>query len=60
VRGAEGIATVRPGRSLNRTCSDGSKNYIRNVEAEGSNPFTSTKGQVRGLKWDPQKVTKHG
>ena len=25
-------------------CSEGSKNYIRNVEAEGSSPFTSTKG----------------
>ena len=30
--------------------------YVRNVEGEGSSPFTSTKAQVRGLKWDPQKL----
>ena len=29
---------------------------IRNVEAEGSSPFTSTKAQVRGPRWDPQKI----
>jgi hypothetical protein len=44
VRGAEGIAAVRPGRTLDRTWSEGSKNYVRNVEAVGSNPITSTKG----------------
>jgi hypothetical protein len=44
VRGAEGTAVVLPGRSSKRTWSEGLKNYIRNVEAEGSNPFTSTGG----------------
>jgi hypothetical protein len=43
MRGAEGIAAGLPGRSSESTWSEGSKNYIRNVEAEGSNPFTSTK-----------------
>ena len=43
MRGVEGIAAVRPGRSSDSTWSEGSKNYIRNVEAVGSNPITSTK-----------------
>ena len=30
--------------------------YVRNVEAEGSSPFTSTKARVTGLKWDPPKI----
>src|ERR1700722_19324721 len=38
VRGAEGIAAVRPGRSSESAWSEGSKNYIRNVEPVGSNP----------------------
>ena len=42
MRGAEGRTMLRPGGSLKNTSSEGSKNYIRNVEAEGSNPFTST------------------
>jgi hypothetical protein len=42
VRGAEGIAAVRPGRASDNAWSEGSKNYIRNVEAVGSNPITST------------------
>jgi hypothetical protein len=43
VRGAEGRSAVGPGRSSNRAWSEGPKNYIRNVEAVGSNPITSTK-----------------
>jgi hypothetical protein len=43
VREAEGPATLRPGSLLEDARSQGSKNYIRNVEAEGSSPFTSTK-----------------
>jgi hypothetical protein len=50
VRGAEGIAVVRPGSPSDSTWSEGSKNYIRNVEEEGSNPFTSTKVPVRHRK----------
>ena len=51
MRGAEVTKAARPGRTSNSTWSEGSKNYIRNVEAEGSNPFTSTeKVQVNGLK----------
>jgi hypothetical protein len=42
VRDAEGTEAVRPGRSSDRTWSQGVKNYIRNVEAVGSNPITST------------------
>ena len=42
MRGAEVTKAARPGRTSNSTWSEGSKNYIRNVEAEGSNPFTST------------------
>ncbi len=32
MRGAEGITTVRLGRSSNDTCSERSNNYIRTVE----------------------------
>jgi hypothetical protein len=42
VRDPDGKTRRRPGRSLNSTWSEGSKNYIRNVEAVGSNPITST------------------
>ena len=59
MRGPEGIATLLPGRSSERAWSKRCEPHIRNVEAEGSSPFTSTKSQVRGPKWDPQKVTKH-
>ena len=54
MRGSEGIAAVRPGTSSRSTWSEGSKNYIRNVEAVGSNPITSTESPGQGLKWDPQ------
>ena len=42
VRGAEGPRAARPGGTSNSPWSEGSKNYIRNVEAVGSNPITST------------------
>ena len=56
--GAEGTTNLLPGALLKRPLSEGPKNYFRNVEAEGSSPFTSTKGQVSGLKWDPPEVTR--
>ena len=34
--------------------------YVRNVEAEGSSPFTSTKGPGQRPKVETQKVTKQG
>jgi len=43
VMGAEGVITRLPGRSSDRRWSEVPKNDIRNVEAEGSNPFISTK-----------------
>ena len=43
----EGIESPRPGKSSERPWSKGREPYIRNVEAEGSNPFTSTKGPVQ-------------
>ena len=49
MRGAEGRSAVGPGRSSNRAWSEGPKNYIRNVEAEGSSPFTSTKSPGQRL-----------
>ena len=36
MRGAEGIAAVRPGRTLDSTWSEGSKNYICNVALTSS------------------------
>ena len=54
MRSAEGTFVARLGRSSKRTWSEGSKNYIRNVEAVGSNPITSTESPGQGLKWDPQ------
>jgi hypothetical protein len=42
VRGAEGITAGQPGSSSDSTWSKGAKDYIRNVEAVGSNPITST------------------
>jgi hypothetical protein len=42
VRDAEGTSAVRPGVTPGSAWSEGSKNYIRNVEAVGSNPITST------------------
>ncbi len=59
MREPEGIETPPPGQPSERTWSRGREPYIRNVEAEGSSPFTSTKAQVREPKWDPRKDTKH-
>jgi hypothetical protein len=59
MRESEGIESPRTGRSSKTLWSKGRKLYIRNVEAVGSNPITSTKKvQVIGLKVDspqPQK-----
>jgi hypothetical protein len=57
VRGAEGIAAVRPGRASDNAWSEGSKNYIRNVEAVGSNPITSTKGPGQGLEGGSPRIS---
>jgi hypothetical protein len=57
VRGAEGITGARPGKSSDSTWLEGSKNYIRNVEAVGSNPITSTKKvQFNGLRAEPGRA----
>jgi hypothetical protein len=50
----EGATALLPAPLSETPRSEGPKKYIRNAEAEGSNPFTSTKGQVTGLKWDPE------
>ena len=50
MRGAEGITAVRAGSSSESTRSEGSKNYVRNVEAVGSNPITSTKSPAQRAK----------
>ena len=43
MRQPEGTETLLPGKSSERAWSEGSKNYIRNAEDEGSSPFTSTR-----------------
>jgi hypothetical protein len=53
VREPEGLEMPPPGKSSERPWSKHREPDIRNVEAEGSSPFTSTKGQVTGLKWIP-------
>ena len=60
MREPEGIETLPPGKSSERPWSKRREPDIRNVEAEGSSPFTSTrqKGQVTGLKCDPHRFTK--
>jgi hypothetical protein len=52
VREPEGIATPPPGMPSQRTWSKPREPDIRNVEAVGSNPITSTKAQVNGPKVD--------
>jgi hypothetical protein len=48
MRESEGIESPRPGKAWKTSWSNGRKLYIRNVEAVGSNPITSTeKVQVR-------------
>ena len=44
MREPEGIETPLPGKSSERSWSKHREPDIRNVEAEGSSPFTSTKG----------------
>lgn len=53
MREPEGLEMPPPGKSSERPWSKHREPDIRNAEAEGSNPFTSTKAQFRGLKWDP-------
>ena len=54
MREPEGIETPLPGKSSERSWSKHREPDIRNVEAEGSSPFTSTKRpRSEGLKWDP-------
>ena len=57
VREPEGIETPPPGKSW-KARSKHREPDIRNVEVGGSSPLTSTttKGQVRGLEWYPQKL----
>ena len=54
----EGIETPLPGKTSRSAWSKPREPHFRNVEAEGSSPFTSTKGQVTGLKWEPRRMTK--
>jgi hypothetical protein len=42
VREPEGIEMPLPGKSSERSWSESREPYVRNVEAEGSSPFTST------------------
>jgi hypothetical protein len=56
VREPEGIETPPPGKSSETPWSKHREPDIRNVEAVGSNPITSTKkAQVNGLKVGPPK-----
>jgi hypothetical protein len=58
VRDPEGISETPPGNPPKNTKSVSDDAHLRNVEAEGSNPFTSTgKDQVRGPKVGVPKVT---
>ena len=55
----EGAARSLPGSSPQSTWSKHRKTHFRNVEAEGSNPFTSTKKvQVNGLRVESPKTDK--
>ena len=49
MREREGIESPGPGRSQKTPWSKGRETYIRNVEAVGSNPITSTEGPGQGL-----------
>ena len=57
MREPEGIETLPPGKSSERTWSKRREPDIRNVEAEGSSPFTSTKGPGHGAKVESPNVT---
>ena len=57
MREPEGIETPLPGKSSERPWSKHREPDIRNVEAEGSSPFTSTKSPVqRAESGIPQKI----
>ena len=57
MRSTEGIGKPLPGTSSERLWSAGRDPYIRNVEAVGSNPITSTKKvQFNGLKVEPGRL----
>ena len=45
----EGAMALLPATLSESPCSEGSKHYIRNVVAVGSNPITSTKSPVQRL-----------
>jgi len=47
VKEGEGTRMALPGSCSERTWSGSMKNYVRNVEAEGSSPFTSTRSPVQ-------------
>ena len=49
MRSGEGTEKLLPGSSCQRPWSGWRDPYIRNVEAEGSNPFTSTDKWVFGF-----------
>lgn len=51
MREPEGIETPPPGKSSERPWSKDRESYIRNVEAEGSNPFTSTPLALDPIRW---------
>ena len=55
MREPEGTATPPPAISSERAWSKGRDIDIRNVEEEGSNPFTSTKSLFRGLSGIPTR-----
>jgi hypothetical protein len=55
----EGAIALLPATLSETPWSEGSKKYIRNVEAVGSNPITSTEVLVRGLLVDPHSFKKY-
>ena len=58
MREREGIESPRPGRSQKTPWSKGRDLDIRNVEAVGSNPITSTDmSRSEGWKWISPKIS---
>ncbi len=55
MRDPEGIAALLTAMSSERPWSEGRNRYIRNVEAEGSSPFTSTKGPGQLAAVEPEE-----
>ena len=56
MREPEGIETPLPGKSSERPWSKHREPDIRNVEAEGSSPFTSTKGPGHRAEVGPPRI----